>query len=231
MPMTTVLITGANRGIGLELTRQWAEQGAQVLACCRKPDTASALQELARKHSNLSCHALDVGHLAQIEALAQSLADRPIDVLLNNAGVYGGKQALGEIDYDAWVETFRINTLAPIKMAECFAQHVASSQKKTIATISTQMASVAQNDAGNGYIYRSTKSALNMALKSLSVDLKKQHITVLMLHPGWVKTDMGGPQAPLLARDSAAGLIQVIEKATINDTGRFLTYEGQELPW
>lgn len=229
--MSTVLITGANRGIGLELARQWAEKGAEVFACCRRPDTATALQALAKTHPNLSCHALDVSQFSQIEALAQTLANKPIDILLNNAGVYGGKQALGEIDYESWKETFTINTLAPIKMAESFLQHVTQSQKKMIATISTQMASIAQNNAGNGYIYRSTKAALNMALKSLSVDVKKQNVTVLMLHPGWVKTDMGGAQAPLLAKDSAAGLIQVIEKTTINDTGRFLTYEGQELPW
>ena len=229
--MSTVLITGANRGIGLECSRQWAEKGAEVLACCRRPDTATELQALANKHKNLVCYALDVSQFAQIETLAQTLSGKPIDILLNNAGIYGGKQAFGEIDYNSWQETFVVNTLAPIKMAECFVDHVAKSQKKMIATISTQMASITQNDAGNGYIYRSTKAALNMALKSLSVDLKKQGITILMLHPGWVKTDMGGPQAPLLAKDSAQGLIRVIEKAGVSDTGRFLTYEGQILPW
>ena len=225
-----VLITGANRGIGLEFTKQYAADGWRVLACCRQPQSAAALQALAAAHSNVEILALDVADFKQIDALALQLKDTAIDVLINNAGVYPSS-GFGDVDYDDWAEGFKINSMAPLKMAEAFVQHVTRSQLKKIATLSSKMGSLDDNTSGDSYSYRSSKAAVNMVMKSLSIDLKPYGISVVTLHPGWVQTDMGGSNAMISTVTSVTGLRSVIEQLNIASTGKFIAYDGKEIAW
>ncbi|MCH7635477.1 MAG: SDR family oxidoreductase [Proteobacteria bacterium] len=226
--MPTVLITGANRGIGLEFARQYAEAGYRVHAACRTPESADALGSLGK---GVKLHALDVTDHAGIEALAAGLEGEAIDIVINNAGIYGDQQELGKIDYAAWEEVMRVNTLAPLKMAECFLPHLEAGKMKMIASLTSRMGSIAENDAGGVYIYRSSKAALNAAARSLALDLAPRGITVIVFHPGWVKTDMGGAGALIDAETSVGGMRAVIKGAGPKDSGRFFNYDGTEVPW
>lgn len=231
MSQATVLITGANRGLGLEFVKQYAEAGWQVIACCRWPDEAKALQALAERHAEqVEVHQLDVANFEEIDALALILQGRAIDVLINNAGVYPQSE-FGKIDYEAWAEAFHINSMAPMKMVEAFVGHVAASNLKKIVTLSSKMGSLDDNTSGGSYIYRSTKTAVNMVMKSLSIDLKPRGIASTILHPGWVRTDMGGPSGLIDAPESVAGLRRVIENLTLENSGRFVAYDGKEIAW
>lgn len=231
--MPTVLITGANRGLGLEFARQYTADGWTVHACCRSPDQADALRELGRGKKQLRIHQLGMTAWDGMAALAKQLATEPLDVLLNNAGIYGDKdgQTFGALQPEQWMQVFEVNTIAPLKMAEAFLPHVAAGRMKVMAFISTQMASIADNRQGGSYYYRTTKTALNMALKNLSIDMHPKGITVLALHPGWVRTDMGGPDAPLQAQESVSGMRRQIASATLEKSGHFVNYQGQEIPW
>ncbi|MEE8548186.1 MAG: SDR family oxidoreductase [Alphaproteobacteria bacterium] len=226
--MPTVLITGANRGIGLEFARQYAEAGYRVHAACRTPGSADALASLGER---VTLHALDVTDHGRIEALAAGLEGEAIDIVINNAGIYGDQQELGKIDYAAWEEVMRVNTLAPLKMAECFLPHLEAGKMKMIASLTSRMGSIAENDAGGVYIYRSSKAALNAAARSLALDLAPRGITVIVFHPGWVKTDMGGAGALIDAETSVGGMRAVIKGAGPKDSGRFFNYDGTEVPW
>lgn len=231
--MATILITGANRGLGLAFCAQYAAEGWQVIATCRAPDAATELQQLAARYANLSLVALNVEDFAQVSALADTLSAQPIDVLLNNAGVYGDErgQGFGHLDYQAWSRVLMVNTLAPVKMTEAFLPHLQRGQHKLVVSISSLMGSMTDNTSGGSILYRSSKAALNAAMKSLSIELKAQGIGVLILHPGWVKTDMGGPNAPLDIPSSVGGMRAVIAQFTLQQTGQFLKYDGSVLPW
>lgn len=232
--MNTILITGANRGIGLEFVRQYVAEGWRVLACCRHPEKSSALKQLAAHYPGLiTVHALDVAEHAQIEDLARMLADVAIDILVNNAGIYPDSDAggFGHTDYEEWMQALRINTMAPLKMAEAFAPHLRRGQRKTIATLTSKMGSIADNGSGGNYLYRSSKAAANMVVKSLSIDLKPLGISAVAFHPGWVQTDMGGSNAMIAAQQSVAGMRQVIEGISPAHSGKFFAYDGQEIPW
>ncbi len=231
MSQATVLITGANRGLGLEFVKQYAEAGWQVIACCRWPDEARELQALAeRSGDHVEIHQLDVADFEEIDALALILQGKPIDLLINNAGVYP-QSNFGEVNYEAWAETFHINSMAPMKLAEAFVSHVAASNLKKIVTISSKMGSLDDNTSGGNYIYRSTKTAVNMVMRSLAIDLKPMGIASSILHPGWVRTDMGGPDGLIDAPESVAGMRRVIEALTLENSGRFIAYDGQVVPW
>ena len=230
--MPTVLLTGANRGLGLEFARQYAERGWRVLACCRTPTEAGELQSLARTSASVGLHALDVRDRDRCAALAAELAGVGIDLLLNNAGIYGpGKMFLGRIDYAAWAEAFAVNTLGPTRLVECFLEHVARSDRKLIACISSLMGSIGANSEGRHYLYRSSKAALNAVVKSLSIDLRDRGISVVTLHPGWVKTDMGGAEADLEIPASVSSMVGLLDRLRPEDSGKFLNYDGSELPW
>jgi NAD(P)-dependent dehydrogenase (short-subunit alcohol dehydrogenase family) len=232
--MNTALITGANRGIGLEFSRQYAVAGWHVLACSRYPEKSDELNKLAARFpEQVKIHALDVSDHLQIDRLGQVLADESIDLLINNAGIYpdSDKRGFGHIDYAEWLQAFRINTMAPLKMAETFATQVSRSEQKTIVTITSKMGSIADNSSGGSYPYRSSKTAVNMVVKSLAVDLKPVGITAVVFHPGWVKTDMGGPNALISTEQSVSGIRQVIAKLTIADSGKFFAYDGQMISW
>lgn len=230
--MKTVLITGANRGIGLEFCRQYAAAGWQVLACSRHPsDELAGLA--ARFPEQISMHALDVADHQQIERVARELADRPVDLLINNAGIYpdSDNKGFGHTDYAEWMQAFRINTMAPLKMAETFAPHLARGRDRTIVTLTSKMGSIADNGGGGSYLYRSSKAAVNMVVKSLAIDLKPAGITAVVFHPGWVQTDMGGPNAMISAAQSVSGMRAVIARLTPADSGKFFGYDGQAIPW
>lgn len=232
--MKTILMTGANRGIGLEFCKQYAGDGWRILACTRCPERSDALNTLAASHrEQIIVHALDVGDHTQIERLAQSLSGESIDVLINNAGIYTAspKDAFGNTDYEAWMRAFLINTMAPLKMVQTFASQIARSGQKTTVTISSKMGSITDNTTGGNYIYRSSKAAVNMILKTLAIDLKSAGIISVALHPGWVKTDMGGPNALIDATESVSGMRNVISHLTPADSGKFIAYDGKAVPW
>ena len=231
--MATVLITGANRGLGLEFTRQYAADGWNVIACCRQPSLATDLDRLAGQYNTIQVEALDIADFAQIDTLSRKLSSCCIDVMINNAGIYGDSQAggFGQLDYQTWTKTLVINTQAPIKMAEAFLNQIKCSEKKLIVNISSLMGSIADNDSGGSILYRSSKAALNAAMKSLAIDLKNQSIGVLILHPGWVKTDMGGPNALIYAAESVSGMRVVIDGFSLQQSGGFVKYDGTSLPW
>jgi len=227
--MPTVMITGANRGIGLEFARQYAADGWRVIATCRDPLAGRPLSDLG---GNVEVHVLDIADFGRIEALAQELRGETVDVLINNAAIYGPRPAaLGDIRYDAWGEVMHVNVMAPLRVCECFAEHVAKSERKLIVAISSVMGSIGDNTSGSSYIYRSSKAALNMVMKGLSVDLGKRGISVVMFHPGWVKTDMGGASAPVGIVDSVTGMRDVIAGLGPRDNGRFLNRDGSPIGW
>ena len=232
--MSTALITGANRGIGLEFCRQYAAEGWHVLACSRLTGKSDALASLSAQYPGLlALHTLDVADHAQIERLARELGRESIDLLINNAGIYpdSDTRGFGHTDYAEWMQAFRINTMAPLKMAETFAAHLARGKQKVIVTITSKMGSIADNGGGGSYLYRSSKAAVNMVVKSLAIDLKPGGITAVVFHPGWVKTDMGGPNAAISAEQSVYCMRQMIGKLTAADSGKFFGYDGQAIPW
>jgi NAD(P)-dependent dehydrogenase (short-subunit alcohol dehydrogenase family) len=221
----TVLITGANRGIGLEFARQYASDGWQVIACCREPKTAHELNGF--ELPNLQVMALDVANAEQIKHLAQQLNGAPIDVLINNAGVYPSK-SINQVD---WQSAFNINVIAPFMLTDALQPNLQNGQLKTVATLSSKMGSIDDNTSGGSYMYRSTKCAVNMVMKSLSIDLAKAGIAVVTLHPGWVQTDMGGSNAMINTQTSVAGLRKVIANTTLTNTGKFIAFDGKEIAW
>jgi NAD(P)-dependent dehydrogenase (short-subunit alcohol dehydrogenase family) len=231
--MSTVLITGANRGLGLEFCRQYAEQGWHVIACARNPDDAFDLNNLAGHHSTIQLETLDIEKFKQIDALSEKLAHQPIDVLINNAGIYRDNKnnGFGHFDYQAWTESLLVNTEAPVKMAEAFLPQIKNSDKKLIVSISSLMGSMADNDSGGSIFYRSSKAALNAAMKSLAIELQNQSVGVLIFHPGWVKTDMGGPNALINAEQSVSGMRTLIQDFSLNQSGSFVKYDGTPMPW
>lgn len=227
--MPTVLITGANRGIGLALTQQYLADGWSVIATARDPKAATALSALK---GDLRVEALEVVDDKAIAALAETLSSTAIDLLFNNAGISGRESGtLGSIDSDVWMETFRVNAVAPIKVAEAFVSHVAASEKKMMAFVSSRLGSIGLNLEGGRYGYRSSKAALNMAAKSLAVDLAPKGIIVIALHPGHVATDMGGKSAPVTPDASAAGMRRELAAAGKADNGTFINYDGERFGW
>ncbi|WP_417579062.1 SDR family oxidoreductase [Nitrincola sp.] len=229
----TVLITGASRGIGLELAYQYARDGALVHACARDLEHAEELLALAAKFpEQLELHCLDITNDSQIKALDRALGDSSIDVLIHNAGCYGPKGIkFGEVDREIWRQVLEVNTLSPLMLTQALYCRVAASRHKTMAMISSKVGSIADNQSGGGYYYRSSKTALNQVVKSLSIDLAGFGVRVIALHPGWVKTAMGGPNALITTEESAKGIIQVIENEDSYISGGFYDHTGDSLPW
>lgn len=220
--MPTVLITGANRGIGLEFARAYAADGWDVIATARRPDEAADLNGLG-----VEVLPLDAADPASIAALAQQLGSRPIDVMIANAGVMGPTR----LDPDGWTQTLITNSIGPTLLAAALKANVAASSERMMIAITSQMGSIADNSSGGYIAYRASKAALNAAWTSLSIDWRDTGITLAMLHPGWVQTDMGGPNASIDVRTSVAGMRQVIAGLTPDRSGAFLTHDGRELPW
>jgi NAD(P)-dependent dehydrogenase (short-subunit alcohol dehydrogenase family) len=231
--MRTILITGANRGIGLQFCKKYSEDGWKVIACCRRPEQSNELIALANCYDNLVVESLDISLFEQVDKLANKLSGVPIDILINNAGVYDDNRmnGFGQLDYAKWINSLNINTLGSVKLTEAFLPHIKQSEKRLIVNISSLMGSISDNGSGGSILYRSSKAALNAAMKSLSIDLKDQRVGVLILHPGWVKTDMGGPNALIDTKTSVDGMCLVIENFNLTQTGSFIRYDGELLPW
>lgn len=230
--MSTLLITGANRGIGLELTREFARRRWQVHACCRCPEEAGDLQALASASGLVTVQRLEVTDPGQLRELAGRLKGTPIDILLNNAGSYGpAQQGFGETNEAAWLETLRVNSIAPLRMAEAFIEHVAASERRIIAAVGSVMGSIAENGSGGHYAYRTSKAAVHMVMKGLAVDLAPRDIITVALHPGWVQTRMGGSAAPVSPAESAAGLTEVLIGLGSEQSGLLIDYQGNVHPW
>jgi NAD(P)-dependent dehydrogenase (short-subunit alcohol dehydrogenase family) len=231
--MQTVLITGAKGGLGQEFIRQYLAQGCKVIAVARGISKNPELIQLLKENpQHLFLEECQLEDTANIEALAQRLsAHKQIDILINNAGLFGEEQKLGNIDYDEWLEVLRVNTIAPLKLTESLLPLMHGSTTKKIINITSKMGSIDDNQSGGYYIYRTSKAALNMLTKSLAEDLKNKGFTVLCLHPGWVQTNMGGQSAPTKATESVTGMLKVIEESSVKNTGQFIDYLGRSILW
>ncbi len=232
--MPTLLISGANRGLGLEFVTQYAADGWDVIAGCRRPDEAGELRALAEGGSGggkVEVHALDAAEPNAIDSFKGAVGDRPLDLVIANAGVYGGdrQKTFADIDYDSWARTLAVNTFGPVRLAAAFAENLKAAKGKLVA-ISSLMGSIADS-SGSFYAYRSSKAALNMAFKGVAAELKDAGVTVAVLHPGWVQTDMGGKNAPVSPPQSITGMRKVIAGLTLADTGSFHAFDGAALPW
>lgn len=249
-PVSVAVVTGANKGLGLEFTRQLLEHGWHVIAACRKPGAADDLTALAGgADGRLSVEPLDVTDRSSVAAFARVLGDRPVNLLVNNAGVMdptpGGfteqgrrtYQAIGDIDYDGWRMVLETNVLGTTRVTEALLANLEASRGGTIAMISSVMGSIAANGrdtmppGGGIYLYRSSKAALNMVARSLAIDLHGRGITVICLNPGWVRTDMGGPDARLTPKQSVRGMLDVLARSRMEETGSFVSYDGTPAPW
>ncbi|MCR9105775.1 MAG: SDR family oxidoreductase [Gammaproteobacteria bacterium] len=223
---TTALVTGANRGIGLELATQLKAMNVNVIGTARNPAAAEQLNALG-----VRVEQLDVADAASVAALAERLKGVKIDLLINNAGV-GGQAAntLADIDFEQLAQVFSINSTGPMRVTQALLPNLTAGSGKTVVQVSSVMGSIAQN-AGGYYGYRASKAALNMLNKSLSAELGPQGFTCVVVHPGWVKTRMGGAAAPVEVPDSVAGLLKVIGGLRPEDNGRFIDFQGNEIPW
>lgn len=227
--MPTCFITGAGRGIGLEFARQYASEGWTVHGTCRHPEGAAALAGLT---GIVRIHRLDVTDFTAVDQLARALDGEAIDLLINNAGDYGPRMVPYDfVDYAAWANVLRTNVMAPLKISAALSKHVARSQRRLIVAMGSSMGSIGENRSGGGYIYRSSKAALNAVMHSLSIDLRGKEIAVVVVNPGWVRTDMGGRGAILPVNESVSSMRRLIEGLGIKDSGGFFDYDGASLTW
>ncbi len=230
--MATVLITGTNRGLGLEFVQQYLQRGDRVIATCRSPDASQALQDLAAGNDKLEVLALEVSDENSMAAFAQTIKDEAIDIFINNAGVYGPRDAsFGNVGASDWEEVLKINSIAPILLTQLIIGSLRQGSDKKLVYITSKMGSIDDNQGGGSYIYRSSKTALNSAVKSLAVDLASDGFSVAVVHPGWVRTDMGGPNGLIDAPESVSGMIAVIDKLDAGSNGQFFNYDGSVIPW
>ena len=235
-----VLITGANRGLGFEFSRIYADQGWRVIATCRRPASADALNELAKQHDAVDIEALDVADHESVDRLAARYRQVPVDVLLNNAGISGGgseTQVFGRLQYEVFDDVMRVNAIGPLKMAEAFRDHVRASEQKKIITVSSSQGSIASVRVPMLYWYRSSKSAVNMMMTNLALQLKRRGVIVGLVTPGVTATDfiddatkkrIPGIREPAVA---AADMVRNIERFTLENTGTFFNYDGEIIPW
>ena len=230
--MTHILITGANRGIGLGFVRNYIEKNIHLTCTTRDIPASKELLAFKEKYpDNMEIFELDLLKENAAITLANFIKDRPIDILISNAGVGSSNQHFQAVSSTQWLKVLKVNLIVPLMITQAVFENVKKSSVKKIFFLSSQLGSIEDNKSGGMYIYRSSKTGLNQVVKSLSIDLKAYGITVVALHPGWVKTDMGGPNAPVSIDESVEGMIRVIDTTDIKDTGKFLNYNGRELPW
>lgn len=226
--MPTILIAGANRGLGLALAREYAGSRWSVIGTSRQPRMAKDLRALKA----VDVAQLDVTSMASISRLARRLRDRPIDVLLCNAGALGGASQLGHVDAAEFLALMQTNALGPLRLAEALLPQIAAGRQRKIIAISSRMGSIGSGIDENGqYAYRCSKAALNMVMATMAFDLRAHRVTTAVLHPGWIKTDMGGALAEIPAADSAHGIRRVIASLRRRDSGGFFTWLGEPIPW
>jgi len=221
------VITGASRGIGRELVRQLLARGDEVDACVRDPE---ALREL--RAEKLRVHRVDVTDAATVAALARELGSTAVDLVINNAGVYGGaEQTIRGVDFADALRTFEANALGALRVSLAVLPHLRRGTGKKLVHVTSGMGSIADNTSGGFYSYRMSKAALNMMSRTLAIDLRADKIISFVINPGWVKTDMGGPSAPTEVADSVRGILRAIDGATLDDSGEFLNWRGGRYPW
>lgn len=226
--MTTILITGTNRGIGLEMARQALAKGWRVLGSARKVVTDSQLHIC--EHPQFVDLQFDVTDDEAVRKAAAGI-DEPIDVLINNAGIIGpARQSTLDMDFDGFAQTLAINTLAPLRLAQAFLPHLKRSDRPRLLTVSSKMGSMSLA-ASDRIAYRASKAAVNKVMQGLATDLKPMGIAVASLHPGWVQTDMGGANADITPQHSAAGILQIADSLDMSRTGIFLNWDGSEIDW
>lgn len=232
------LITGANRGIGLEFVKQLSAAGERIIAVVRDPASAADLTALANQHPSIAIEAADMDERASIDALAARLAGTPVDIIFNNAGLYGGswdngahRQSAGSMDYALWEQIMRVNVMAPYQLIQRLHANLLLGTRKLVINMSSDLGSITNNEQGQSYAYRSSKAALNMVTKGLSVELAADGITVVSMAPGWTQTDLGGAHAHWSVEDSVANQRKVIAGLTGADNGRFVNLLGENVPW
>jgi NAD(P)-dependent dehydrogenase (short-subunit alcohol dehydrogenase family) len=224
--MTTIFITGANRGIGLEFAKQYAADGAEVIACCREPGKASDLKAI----KGVQVLALDVGNETSVAALKKELGDTALDIVINNAGVSGPPKKGDNIDVEGWLATFRTNSVAPVLVANALKSNLMKGKEKKLVTITSVLGSIAE-DSGGFQPYSATKAAVNSLMHSLSKNWAKEGIVVGIFHPGWVQTDMGGSGAPVKVEQSVKGLRARIAELDAAKSGTYRDFENRQIPW
>lgn len=225
--MSTLMITGANRGIGFELSRRYAAAGHEVIACCRESANADALKDL----DDVRVCRVSVSDADSVAALAREIGDQPIDILINNAGTPGPKQQTATaMDYEGWADTFAVNTMAPLRMVQTFRKNLAAASGGKLINITSQLGALDLNSPVL-YAYSSSKAALNKIMRMISVELIADGIAVALIHPGYVKTGMGGANAEIEVEESAEGIMNVIEGLSLDDTGCFMKWNGEVHPW
>lgn len=230
--MKTVLITGANRGLGLAFCHYYLKQGDCVIACCREGTGACSLQELIRTWpSTLSVYKLDVTNENDINTLSNTLLGIAIDVLINNAGLFKIRDTDATQEFKAWYGIFAVNSIAPYLISHAFKANLQQSKEKKIINISSRMGSISYNMKGDACPYRTSKAALNAVTKNLAIEFAPLEILVVAIHPGWVQTDMGKRNASLTARESSSAIANVIDNLMIENSGRFISYLGEEISW
>ncbi len=222
----TVLITGANRGLGLEFARQFSAAGSNVIGTARHPDEAEELKSLG-----VRVEKLDVTDSESVARLAAILGDEPVDILINNAGIGGRELSIDGLDVDALDRFFQVNTLGPMRVTQALLPALRKGDRKLVVNITSMLGSLERNTWGGAYGYRESKAALNMFTRSLAIELKDDGFTCIVMNPGWVRTRMGGTNARLSPQESISAMIGVIDKLTPQDTGQFFSYTGERQPW
>jgi len=228
--MSTVLITGANRGIGLELVKLYAGRSDTVLACCRNPGAATALAEVA---GNVEILPTEVSDPSSVASLAETLQGRAVDILINNAGIMGpppAQQSVQEMDFEGWAETFAVNSMAPVRIMQALMANLRASSDAKLVTITSQMGALSL-DMPMAYAYCASKAALNKFMKMAALELGKEGINVCVIHPGWVQTDMGGAAADITPQQSAEGIVKTIDGLNADNNGSFWKWDGETHDW
>jgi len=229
--MTTILITGANRGIGLEFIRQYAAGAVDVIACCREPANAAELKALSQRDSNVRIMKLDVSDPQSVATLKKDLVRLPLDIVINNAGISGLlERPKGLIDFDGWLKVFAVNSIAPVMVSIALRDNLLAGREKKLVTITSLLGSIA-NHSGGAFPYHASKAAVNSLMHGLAKDWARDGISVGLFHPGWVQTDMGGASAPVKRTESVKGLRAQISALNAENSGSFRDYTGKVLPW
>ncbi len=230
--MPTVFITGANRGLGLEFSKQYSTLGWKVIACYRNQENSTDLIRISEETNNLTPYKLDITNEKEINKLSDYFFEEKFDVLIHNAGIDGNKcEDFGTMDMSDWVDVMVTNTISPLLVTQALIDNLKIGKHKTIVGMTSIMASIDDNQSGGRYSYRASKAALNQVIRTLSVDLSEEKIKALAIHPGWVQTDMGGINAKITPEESVKSMISLINNCTDADSGSFLLYDGTRLPW
>ena len=228
----SILITGTNRGIGLEFVKHYLKNNEKVIATCRNKDSAKDLLKLKNMTNDTTLVELDVSSPNSINEFASKINGQPIDTFINNAGVFGPRNnEFGNFNAKEWLDVFNINTIAPLLITQKILKNLRLGKNKKLVFISSKVGSIEENTGGGMYIYRSSKTALNQVIKSLSIDFKDENFIATALHPGWVQTDMGGPNALIDTKTSVKGMAEVIDSLVLKNSGRFYNYDGSSIPW